>query len=238
MSNMINEDTISEKVTNKKTSNNGYSEYEASIHRVGKIWTALALMLILGVPTAVCLYFDVWPPWNQFFVGLIGVVAIFLPVGIIEFLTFSSMVGAGSSYLMFVTGNIAALKAPCALNAMEISGVAPGSKEGDVISTIAIAVSSIVTDLIIIIGVIGLSFIRPVLELPVMQPAFNNVLPALFGALGMIWIKKYYKIAIIPSIVMLALFVFVPTKYLGIMVPLGAIIAILCARYLYKRGKV
>jgi hypothetical protein len=195
-------------------------------------------MIILGVPTAICLYFNVWPPWNQFFVGLIGVVAIFLPVGVIEFITFSPMVGSGSSYLMFVTGNIAALKAPCALNAMDITGVTPGSKEGEVVSTIAIAVSSIVTDIIIIIGVVGLSFIRPVLELPIMKPAFANVLPALFGALGIVWLRKYYKIAIVPCIVMLLMFIAVPTKYLGIMVPVGAIIAIICARYLYKRGKI
>ena len=104
-------------------------------------------------------------------------------------------------------------------------------------TTIAIAVSAIVTDLIIIIGVIGLSFIRPMLEAPVLQPAFGNVLPALFGALGMIWLRKYYKIAFIPCLVMLLLFIVVPTDVVGIMVPVGAIIAIVCAKYLYKRGK-
>jgi hypothetical protein len=148
------------------------------------------------------------------------------------------MVGPESSYLMFVTGNLTNLKIPCAVNAMRVAEVKTGSKEGEIISTISIAVSAIVTDLIIIVGVVGLSFIRPLLEAPVLQPAFNNVLPALFGALGIVWLRKYYKIAIIPSIVMLLVFIVMPASYVGIMVPIGALIAIVCARYLYKRGKI
>lgn len=214
------------------------SGYEKSTHRIGKIWTAFALMLILGIPAAIGLYYKVWPPWDTFFLGLIGVISIYLPVGIIEFVTYAPMVGSGSSYLMFVTGNLTNLKIPCALNAMTVAGVSPGSKEGEIVSTISIAISAIVTDIIIIIGVIGLSFIRPILEAPVMQPAFANVLPALFGALGIVWLRKYYKIAVIPCIVMLIVFIFVPAKYLGLMVPVGALIAIICARYLYKRGKI
>ena len=215
-----------------------FSDYEKSTHRVGKIWSSLAVLIMLGVPLAICLYFQVTPPWNTFWQGLIGVVLIYLPVGIIEFITYAPMVGPESSYLMFVTGNLTNLKIPCAVNAMRVAEVKTGSKEGEIISTISIAVSAIVTDLIIIVGVVGLSFIRPLLEAPVLQPAFNNVLPALFGALGIVWLRKYYKIAIIPSIVMLLVFIVMPASYVGIMVPIGALIAIVCARYLYKRGKI
>lgn len=214
------------------------SAYEKSTHRVGKIWSALALMVILGIPASICLYFNVLPPWNLFFQALIGVVLIYLPVGIIEFITYAPMMGSGASYLMFVTGNLTNLKIPCAVNAMRLADAKSGSREGEIIATISIAVSAIVTDIIIIIGVVGLSFLRPVLEAPIIQPAFNNVLPALFGALGMIWLRKYYKIAIVPIIIMLIAFIVVPGRYVGIMVPVGSVIAILCARYLYKRGKI
>ncbi len=215
-----------------------YKIYEKKTHKVGKIWSAFALVLMLSVPLAICLYFNVTPPWNTFWQGLLGVVMIYLPVGIIEFVTYAPMVGSGSSYLMFVTGNLTNLKIPCAVNAMRIADVKSGTQEGDIVSTISIAVSAIVTDIIIILGVIGISFLRPVLEAPVMQPAFNNVLPALFGALGIVWLRKYYKIAIVPALVMLAAFIIVPARYVGIMVPVGAILAIVCARFLYKRGKI
>lgn len=227
-----------EQVVEETFEQKSYRIYEKKTHKVGKIWSAIALLLMLSVPTAICIYFNVMPPWNTFWQGLLGVVMIYLPVGLIEFVTYAPMVGSGSSYLMFVTGNLTNLKIPCAVNAMSVAEVKSGTQEGDIISTISIAVSAIVTDLIIIIGVIGISYLRPVLEAPVMQPAFDNVLPALFGALGIVWLRKYYKIAVIPAIFMLLIFIVAPARIVGILVPVGAVIAIVCARYLYKRGKI
>lgn len=219
-------------MTNKKMT----SSYEESVHRLGKIFAALALIIILGIPAAIMLRYQVTPPWGGFLLGLWGVAAIYVPVGIIEFFTYVPMLGTGSSYLMFVTGNLTNLKVPCALNSMEVAEVKPGTKEADIIATISVATSAIVTDIIIIIGVVAASALLPILNSPAVQPAFNNVIPALFGALGVVWLRKYWKMAIIPCIVMLIVFVFVPTKVLGLMIPVAAIIAILCARYLYKKG--
>ncbi len=89
------------------------------------------------------------------------------------------------------------------------------------------AVSAIVTDIIIVIGVVGASFVEPLLNSPSAQPAFANVLPALFGALGVIWIRKHWKIAVVPCIIMFIVFMFVDTMYLGIMIPVASIIAII-----------
>ena len=89
------------------------------------------------------------------------------------------MLGAGGSYLSFVTGNISNLKLPCALNALESNGVKAQSEEGEIISTIAIAVSSIVTTVIIVLGVILIVPLTPILENPVLDPAFAQLLPAL-----------------------------------------------------------
>ncbi len=65
---------------------------------------------------------------GSFFWGLGGVVAIYLPVGIIEFVTYVPMLGPGSSYLMFVTGNLTNIKVPCALNALEVTENSTGYK--------------------------------------------------------------------------------------------------------------
>ncbi|MEX1377955.1 MAG: hypothetical protein AB1Z23_10870 [Eubacteriales bacterium] len=211
--------------------------YEQSVHNMGRIFAGIALLIILGIPAAIMLYFNVMPPWNSFFTGLVGVAAIYVPVGIIEFFTYVPMLGTGSSYLMFVTGNLTNLKVPCALNAMEVAEVKPGTEEADIVSTISVAVSAIVTDVIIIIGVFAAAMLQPLLESPQAAPAFANVIPALFGALGIVWLRKYWKIAVVPCILMLIAFIFVPAKYLGLMIPLAAIIAILCARFIYKRIK-
>ena len=160
-------------------------------------------------------------------------------VGVIETITFVPMLGAGGSYLGFVTGNISNLKLPCALNALEQNDVSASSEEGEVISTIAIATSSIVTTIIIVIGVVCIVPLTPVLEAPVLEPAFAQMLPALFGGLGVAFVSKNWKIAIAPVILMLILFIFVPALNagtVGIMVPVSVLFTIGVARILYKRG--
>ena len=170
---------------------------------------------------------------------MLSVAPIFWTVGIIEVLTYIPMLGAGSSYLAFVTGNITSLKAPCAMNAMENAEVKPGTKEGEIISTIAVAVSSIVTILIVAVGALLITPLEPILRHEALIPAFDNILPALFGALGVVYISKNWKIAIAPIAVMLVLFIAIPSLggSVGIMVPVGAIIAVAVARVLYKKGK-
>jgi len=212
--------------------------YRDSVHKMGRVWILSALALLLAVPAAICIYYNAWPSIGGVLKGLLSIVPIFWTVGVIEVFTYVPMLGTGGSYLGFVTGNLANLKVPCALNSMDRAGVEPGTEEGEVISTIAIATSSIVTTLIIALGVVLLSQIAPVLENPVLQPAFENILPALFGALGVVFVSKDWKIAIAPLLVMVTLFLLVPSLAgaVGILVPVGALIAIGVARILYKKN--
>ena len=171
--------------------------------------------------------------------GLLATMPMYWAVGIIETVTFVPMLGAGGSYLSFVTGNISNLKLPCALNALEQNGVSANSEEGEVISTIAIATSSIVTTIIIVIGVICIAPLTPILEHPALEPAFQQMLPALFGGLGVAFVSKNWKISIAPIALMLVLFIFVPALNegtVGIMVPVSALFTIAIGRILYKRG--
>ena len=212
--------------------------YRDSVHKMGRVWILSALAMLLAVPAAICIYYQAWPPMSGILKGLLSIVPIFWTVGVIEVFTYVPMLGTGGSYLGFVTGNLANLKVPCALNSMDRAGVQAGTEEGEVVSTIAIATSSIVTTVIIAAGVLLLSQIAPVLESPVLQPAFENILPALFGALGVVFISKDWKIAIAPLVVMIALFLLVPSlaSAVGILVPVGALIAIGVARILYKKN--
>lgn len=212
--------------------------YRDSVHRMGRVWILSALALLLAVPAAICVYYKAWPPVGGILKGLLSIVPIFWTVGVIEVFTYVPMLGTGGSYLGFVTGNLANLKVPCALNSMDRAGVQAGTEEGEVISTLAIATSSIVTTVIIAAGVLLLSQIAPVLQSPVLQPAFENILPALFGALGVVFISKDWKIAIAPLVVMVTLFLLVPSlaSAVGILVPVGALIAIGVARILYKKN--
>ena len=213
--------------------------YIDSVHRDGTIWNLSVMVLLLLFPVAVCLIFGVMPEWSGLVVGLIATAPMYWAVGTIETITFVPMLGAGGSYLSFVTGNISNLKLPCALNALEQNEVSANSEEGEVVSTIAIAVSSIVTTVIIIIGVVLIVPLTPVLQAPALQPAFDQILPALFGGLGVAFVSKNWKIALAPILLMLILFIFVPALNagtVGIMVPVSALFTIAVARIMYKKG--
>ena len=213
--------------------------YIDSVHRDGRIWNIGVMILLLMFPVAVAIAFGTAPDWKSLGLGLIATAPMYWAVGAIEVVTFVPMLGAGGSYLGFVTGNISNLKLPCALNALEQNGVSANSEEGEIISTIAIATSSIVTTIIIIIGVILIVPLTPVLQAPVLQPAFAQILPALFGGLGVAFVSKNWKLAVAPVCLMLLLFVFVPALNegtVGIMVPVSALLTILVGRILYKRG--
>ena len=213
--------------------------YIDSVHRDGRIWNIAVMILLLMFPVAVSIIFGVAPDWSALLMGLLATAPMYWAVGAIETVTFVPMLGAGGSYLSFVTGNISNLKLPCALNALEQNGVSATSEEGEVVSTIAIAVSSIVTTVIIILGVILIIPLSPILEAPVLEPAFAQMLPALFGGLGVAFVSKNWKIAIAPIVLMLILFIFVPalnSGTVGIMVPVSALFTIGMARVLYKKG--
>jgi len=213
--------------------------YMDSVHRDGRIWNIAMMVIITMFPIVVGIVFSAMPDWAAVGKGLIATAPMYWAVGIVETITFIPMLGAGGSYLSFVTGNISNLKLPCALNAIESAEVDVKSEEGEIISTIAIAVSSIVTTVIIILGVILIIPLSPILDNPTLKPAFDQLLPALFGALGIVFVSKNWKIAIAPVTLMLILFIFVPainTSTVGIMVPVGVIFTLVMSKLLYKLG--
>ena len=213
--------------------------YMDSVHRDGTVWNLTVMVLLFLFPVFVAVLFGVTPDWGALALGLIATAPMYWAVGVIETITYVPMLGAGGSYLSFVTGNISNLKMPCAINALEQNEVSASSEEGEVISTIAIATSSIVTTLIIIVGVLLIVPLTPVLSAPVLQPAFEQILPALFGGLGVAFVSKNWKLAVAPVILMLALFVCIPalnSGTVGIMVPVSAVFTIVVARILYKKG--
>ena len=215
--------------------------YVDSVHRWGRIWGLTLLVLILAYPISVSLIFHAQVNWHEFIKGFIAIGPMYWAVGIVEIFTYVPMLGAGGSYLSFVTGNISNLKLPCALDAMERAGVKSNSEEGEIISTIAIAVSSIVTTLIILVGVVLIIPLTPLLSSPILAPAFSQILPALFGGLAVVFVSKNFRLALAPLLLMLVLFIFVPAlnaSTVGIMVPVGVIFSLVVARILYKKGLV
>lgn len=218
--------------------------FDDKTHIYGRIWGLAAALLILSFPFLAMAIFGASIDWTIVGSG-VGIMAMYWVVGAVETFTYTPMLGSGGTYLGFVTGNLSNLKVPCALNCMEQAGVKSGTEEAEVISTMSIAVSSIVTMLIIMLGVVFISFLTPVLENPTLKPAFDNVLPALFGGMAVVYISKNWKIAILPCILMLLVFIIssyvtgggdLAGTLIGVMVPVGVVFTIGSARIMYKKG--
>lgn len=185
--------------------------YIDRVHSWGRISTVTALCALLMFPLAICIELNAWPSLNGVMSGLLKLMPIYWTTSVLEVLLYTPMLGAGGTYLSFVTGNITNLKLPCAISSMEGAKVKANSEEGEVISTIAIATSSIVTTVVMAIGVL---VFRPFLDdftnNEVLKPAFAQVLPALFGALAAGYFSKHWKISIFPILVMIVILVFSP----------------------------
>ena len=103
--------------------------YLESVHRDGKVWGIFVCLLILLFPLAVCIVFNTMPNFGALAKGLLATMPMYWAVGLIEIFTYVPMLGAGGTYLSFVTGNISNLKLPCAVDAMERANVKASTEE-------------------------------------------------------------------------------------------------------------
>ena len=164
-------------------------------------------------------------------------------IGLIEAFSYAPLLGTGGQYLSFITGNVANLKLPASLNAQTVAKVEQGSEEQEIISTISIAVSSIVTTLIIAIGLIPLAIFQSEI-VEVLKPISPYVVPAIFGGLTMALLAKYFKAVLIPFV--LCIIICVVGNLIGLgsslsqstMIIVGMVLSGISTIVMYKLGKI
>ena len=214
-------------------------EYNKGLHRLGKMLLITAVVLLASLPFVIGAVNGVMPSLNGFLAGFAKVGVIYIPVAIVEFLVYTPMLGTGGSYISFLTGNVTNMKIPCAMNARDMAGTTVGTPENEIVSTISTATSAIVTTMVIVVGVLLITPLQPVLQSEALLPAFNNVVPALFGALGLKYFAKSPKIAAIPLTLMALLCIFVPAAISQtslLMLPAGGL-ALAIGYILFKKDK-
>ena len=215
-----------------------FAQYNRGIHRMGRCWTLVLLLVLLGIPFLMGLVLHAMPDMNTFWRGFFNVAIIYYPVSVVEYLIYVPMLGSGASYLSFITGNLSNLKIPCAINARDLAHTKVGTPENEVISTLSVATSSLVTVLVLALGVLLLVPLQPVLESPVLTPAFDNVVPALFGALGLKYFLKGKKFAAIPLVLSSLVCILMPSliKQTSVLLIVIGGLTIAVAWLFYKKG--
>ena len=216
------------------------SKFDNRMHTYGRIWTLLILSILLILPIGLAIYYKATINYNAVLKGAISLGLIFIPSALVEVITYAPMLGTGGSYLAFITGNLTNLKIPCCMSARSIANTEFGTKENEIVSILSVAVSSLVSFVVIMLGVIMIVPLSPILESETLAPAFSCVVPALFGSLAYTYFKKLPKVVPYPLILMAtACFIFPSlSQQIAILIPIAAIFSIGVARILYKKNKI
>ncbi len=215
-------------------------QYTRRTHILGRIASLVTLILLVGAPFAIGAVLGAMPDLGAAARGFAAVGIVWTVSSVVEFLVYTPMLGSGGSYLAFITGNLINMKIPCAINARDLSGVKAGTKENEIVSTLSIAVSSLVTILVLALGVLLLQPLTPVLQNEALRPAFDHVVPALFGAMAYKYYRKNIKLAVWPLLLMSALFIFVPalqSQTSILILPSGALAIFLAWRQMKKEAR-
>ena len=216
-----------------------YDDYMKTTHRLGRIVSVITLVLLVGAPFVIGGWLGAMPDLNAALRGFLSVGLVWTVSSVVEFLIYTPMLGAGGGYLAFITGNLINMKIPCAVNARDIVGAKTGTPDNEIISTLSIATSSLVTILVLALGVLLLTPLKPILQSEALQPAFSNVVPALFGAMAYKYYRNHMNIAVAPLVLMSLLFILVPSLISStsmMIIPSGAL-AIGIAWLLYGKQR-
>ena len=187
-----------------------FEAYNRRTHTLGRAASLVTLALLLGVPFVLGGFLGTSPDLKAAGSGFLAIGLVWFVSCVAEWLVYTPMLGAGGGYLAFITGNLINMKIPCAVNARDIVGAKAGTPENEIISTLSIATSSLVTITVLAVGVALLIPLQPVLQSPELAPAFDNVVPALFGAMAYKYFHRNLDIAVLPLLVMSMLFMLVP----------------------------
>ena len=220
---------------NKETKSAAHESYINATHKIGKISDTIAVLLILMVPAVITAVYmgEVEIQMSNTISAIITLTAIYGVVSVVEVVSFSPFLGSAGTYLSFITGNIMNMKLPAATNALRVNNVERGTEEGEVIAT----------TLILLLGMLFLgNLLVPIITGPALAPAFDNVTPALTGALAAPYFIKNKKLSI-PTVAAACLlylvlgYSFMSAHYSYFM--LGFIVvSFLCYLLLYKVGYV
>lgn len=207
--------------------------YNDKNHLYGRIFLAIALIIVILIPIIMAIVLKVMPNFVVIAQCILSLI-IFIVGGVVEVITYSPMLGTAGTYLGFFTGNLVNLKVPCAVNAREQAGVKHGSKEGEIVSTISVATSTIVTTAIIAIGVALLVPLTPILNNEALKPAFDSAFTALFGALAY---KYFIKDPIFVPLPLVLCLVLQFTLHLGtsLLIPICAIVSLAFAYFIVQK---
>lgn len=189
---------------------------------------ALYLSVVLGVSP---------PPGDMLRIWFMALTA-FGASWLVQPLSFYPMLGVGGSYISWLCGNVADIRVPAATMAQKVAGAEPGTPQGDVLATLGIAGSVLVSVTILTVFTFIGAAVVPMLPKFVVK-AFGFIIPAVFGAVYAELASKQIRIGLATiGLALLMTFALpsigVPEWLLSILVITGGIM-VARAQYILKK---
>lgn len=219
--------------------NNKNKSFDNRIHFVGKITVFACLTCFIMLPIVLSWIYKTPIDYKLTLTNALPILASFTVAAICENVSYTPIIGPGALYTSCITGDLSNMKVPAAVNAMELANVEPGSKKGNIISIIAVCICTFVTTSIAFLGMLFLApIIDPIFKNPYINPAFDNLIPAIFGALLIPKLienpKQNIPIFIIPPVLYVILQGANYSKYQGYILIILVVLAILYSYILNK----
>jgi len=179
-------------------------EFSKPVHKVGMITCALGILGMFLPPAWLYFQYGIFPPISAIMVGMGLALTYAVPFFIIEPISYYPTLGDAGTYMSFLAGNISNMRLPCAAVAQAVAGVKEGTKEGELIATVGIAISIWLSIIAVFIGAVATGWVVKTFP-PWVQDAFKRfLLPAVFGAVfGQFALRgiKYAPVALVLALV-------------------------------------
>lgn len=162
---------------------NKRQEFVSWVHRFGISAGIILAIPMFGFPVVCSLIYGVWPNFGDLWPAYVAMVLFLLPWWPAEHFGYMSTMGPGAMYMGYITGNISNLRMPATIGTINNLGIEPNTDKCHTLAILACAGSVVTSIAVLAIGVVLAVPLQPVLSNPTLKPAFDYVLPALFGGL-------------------------------------------------------
>ncbi|MBK1688325.1 hypothetical protein [Rubrivivax gelatinosus] len=213
-------------------------EWVRPVHLIGRI-TLIGVCLSSFLPVAyLYLVHGVVPPMDWIIKDVLLITASFGFIWLIEPITFYPALGMIGSYLAFLTGNIGTSKLPASAVAQDIIKVEPGSRQAEVVSSMAIIGSIITTVGFVCVGALAGTVLLAALPAEVLNAIKSYTVPAVFGSLMVSFAIKYPKVIPVAIGVPLLLRLFAKGFVPGYLFIVFTIVATIAAALLIYKNQI
>lgn len=159
-------------------------------HRIGRLTLGIAIIASLLPGLYLGFVVGAWPGIGVIFSGFLAVLAFVGIIWIVEPISYFPVLGVSGSYMSFLSGNIGNMRMPVTISCQQAVEAEPGSRKAEVAAVLGVAVSVWVNLVFLLALIIIGGTLIDMLPEPVRIAIKDYTLPALYGAVLVMFMKS------------------------------------------------